>query len=168
MEPSCPSLVAALAAGAILLIVLGLARQLARGPGPGTPDPARDDAGQEPRGARAAGAVHRADPAAAGRRPVRSDVAGGFHVLHARRPRSAWRWPATRATCASSDWLGIKAIGAIVGGDPVLLPVRDRRRPWLPVRDRRWASASSGRCSATRSPSSGWVGASRSARRPSC
>ena len=26
-----------------------------------------------------------------------------------------------------ADWLGIKAIGAIIGADPVLLPVRDRR-----------------------------------------
>ena len=32
-----------------------------------------------------------------------------------------------------ADWLGIKAIGAIVGGDPVLLPVRRRRRPRLAV-----------------------------------
>ena len=36
-----------------------------------------------------------------------------------------------------ADWLGIKAIGAIVGAHPVLLPVRDRRRARLPVPDRR-------------------------------
>ena len=36
-----------------------------------------------------------------------------------------------------ADWLGIKAIGAIVGADPVLLPVRRRRDPRLPVHHRR-------------------------------
>ena len=67
-----------------------------------------------------------------------------------------------------ADWLGIKAIGAIVGailffflfvivgllGFPVVHRLRHV--------DHRRAS------SATRSRSSGWVAASRSARRPSC
>ena len=35
-----------------------------------------------------------------------------------------------------ADWLGIKAIGAIVGGDPVLPPVRRRRRARPAVPDR--------------------------------
>ena len=66
-----------------------------------------------------------------------------------------------------ADWLGIKAIGAIVGailffllfvvvgvlGFPFLIGVADDRR-------RRAVRATSSR-------SSGWVGASRSARRPS-
>ena len=58
-------------------------RQLAGGPGPGPPDPARDDAGQEPGGARAPAAVHRPDAAPARGPAVGHDMA---------------RWPRTSFT----------------------------------------------------------------------
>ena len=92
----------------------GPRRQLAGRPGPGAPDPARDDAGQEPRGARAPAAVPRADAAPACGPALRLRRARRRAPRSAIAPRSAWRWPATRATSASRDWLGIKAIGAIV------------------------------------------------------
>ena len=44
-----------------------------------------------------------------------------------RPPRSASRSPATPATCASADWLGIKAVGAIVGALHLRPAVRRRR-----------------------------------------
>ena len=57
-----------------------------------------------------------------------------------------------------ADWLGIKAIGAIVGGDPVLLPVRRRRRAGLPVpRSACVHGRASAPCSATPSPEF-WLG----------
>ena len=54
-------------------------------------------------------------------RPLAARLSGSGPARHERvvqrsGPRSAWPWPATRATCASRDWLGIKAIGAVVGG----------------------------------------------------
>ena len=68
--PSLPIVVAGLAAGAHPAHRHRARRQLAGRPGPGPPDPARVDAGQEPRGARAPAAVHRADAAPARGAPV--------------------------------------------------------------------------------------------------
>ena len=66
-----------------------------------------------------------------------------------------------------ADWLGIKAIGAIIGAILFFFLFAIVGVLGFPFLDRRVASASSGPCSATRSRSSGWVDASRSARRPS-
>ena len=66
-----------------------------------------------------------------------------------------------------ADWLGIKAIGAIVGGILFFFLFASSASSASRSRSAR-ASGWSARCSATRSRSSGWVGASRSARRPSC
>ena len=74
--PILSIVVAAVAAGAILFIVFGLIEQRAGRSGPGAPDPARLDAGQEPRGAGAPGAVRRADAAARWPRACRAACRG--------------------------------------------------------------------------------------------
>ena len=131
--------VAALAAGAILLIVLGLA-----GSSPVDPVQAR----LTQLGTMQAKNLEELElqqpfiertlrPLAA--RMSGPDVADGSSSLQRERPRSAWPWPATPASCAIADWLGIKAIGAIVGGDPVLRPVRASSNVMaFPFLDRRW------------------------------
>ncbi len=84
--------------------------QVVRGPGPGPPHPAGHDAGREPGGARAPAAVLRADGPPAGGPALRLRVRASPAPPSPRRPRSAWRWPGTPATCgpptgwASRPW----------------------------------------------------------------
>ena len=99
----------------ILLIVVRLA-----GSSPVDPVQARltqlgHHAGQEPRGARAPAAVHRAD-----HRPLAARLSG---IGRGRSPRPFTERTEKRLALAGNpgdlrvaDWLGIKAIGAIVGG----------------------------------------------------
>ena len=89
-------------------------RLLQRRPGPGPADPARLHAGQEPGGAGAPGS--RSSSGRSARWPAASPARspGSPRRPSRRGPRRAWRWPATRATCGCADWLGIKAICAIV------------------------------------------------------
>ena len=162
-----PIVVAALAAGAILLIVLGLA-------GSSSVDPVQARLTQlGTMQAKNLEELELQQPFI--ERTLRPLVAGLSAACRG--------WPASSFTDTTekrlalagnpgdlrvADWLGIKAVGAIIGGDRVLLPVRGRRAHGLPVPHRRSCSASSACCSATRSPSSGSAGASGSARRRSC
>ncbi len=107
--------VAALAAGAILLIVMGLA-----GSSPVDPVQARltqlgHHAGQEPRGAGAPAAVHRADPAPAGCRACRAGCPGSPSSSFTERTEKRLALAGNPGDLRVADWLGIKAIGAIVG-----------------------------------------------------
>ena len=91
-------------------------RQLAGRPGPGPPDPARVDAGQEPRGARAPAAVHRADAPPAGGRACPASVARVTSTSFSDRTEKRLALAGNPGDLRVADWLGIKAIGAIVGG----------------------------------------------------
>ena len=73
-------------------------RRAPGGPAQGPPVAARPDDGQGPPGAGAPAAVLRPDHPAARRAPVGRGGADHLELVHASGPRSASRWPATRAT----------------------------------------------------------------------
>ena len=99
-------------------------RQYARGPGPGPPDPARDDAGQEPRGARAPGSRSSSGRCGRSRPACRARMSRVASTSFTEKTEKRLALAGNPGDLRVADWLGIKAIGAIVGGDPVLLPVR--------------------------------------------
>ena len=89
-------------------------RLLQRRPGPGPPDPARHHAGQEPRGAGAPGSRSSSGPSA--RLPVAlSGIVSRYHVvvLHAKTEKRL-AMAGNPGDLRVPDWLGIKAICAVV------------------------------------------------------
>ena len=90
-------------------------RQLAGRPGPGPADPARVDAGQEPRGARAPAAVLERTLRPLAAPPVRQRRPAVTSTSFSERTEKRLASPATRATCASPTGSASRPIGAIVG-----------------------------------------------------
>ena len=138
-------------------------RQLAGRPGPGPPDPAR--ARCRPRTSRSSSSSSRSSSGPSARwRPRLSGrmsriASSSFQEQTEKRLALAGNPGNLRV----ADWLGIKAVGAVVGAHPVRLPVRRRRHPGPAAGPADPDGASSACCSATRSRSSGSAAASRSA-----
>ena len=119
MDGLLPLVVAAIAAGAILLIFLGLAS---------TPSVDPVQARLNQLGTMQAKNLEELELQAPlvdrTLRPLMARLSGRDRPRwpaprSPSRPRSGWRSPATPASSATADWMGIKAIGAIVGGDRV-------------------------------------------------